>query len=176
MELRPSLKARVVASLCLLSIVLAFQNCAKAPIQKSDLTDADYAKVEATQFSALSVQDHNRDLSLKVDLNSGAIEKSSASGTSGVEHRCLSMADRARLDAILLDASVCKPVQSRREGMCLQVYTEAYATLSDAGISVSLGEKPDSCAVAVDLCDGKASELRVFVEELKARVDGMNCN
>ena len=176
MELKPSLKARVVVSLSLLAVVFTFQNCGKAPLQNLDATKTDYSKVEAVQFSELSVSDESRDLSLKVDLNSGSIEKSSFSGSRGMEHRCLSSSDRARLDGILLDASVCKPVQSRREGMCLQVYTEAYATLSDSGNSISLGEKPDSCSIPVDLCNEKAQELRVFVEELKARVDGMVCD
>jgi len=175
MKLKPSIKARALTAISLLAVVFSFQNCGKAPISQLDPT-LQYTKMEASQFSTLSTGDERTNVSIKVDLNSGTIQKSSFYGNAGVEHKCLSQVDRSRLDAILIDAEVCKPVQAKAGAICTMEYVYPYAQLSEADLSVSLGAKADNCAGKIDLCGNKSEELQAFVAELNARVDSMNCN
>lgn len=172
MNLRPSLKARALISVALLAILFTFQNCGKVPMT-SGVSDADPSnKLEANQYSQLSMADEHRNLALKVDLNSGAIEKIALSNPSDISQKCLSDEDRRKLDEILFEAQICQGYQM--EGVCTQIISPAYATLSEGSESVDLGGR-NGCYRSADLCGQRSIELRVFLDELKVRVDSMNC-
>ncbi len=177
MKLKPSLKARALTAFSLLLVIFAFQNCGKAPVSQLDVGENSQNKIEASQFSKLSVVDESQNSSIKIDLNSGDIEKSQ--GSSGVERRCLSQSDRNQLSSILFQAEICKPgpVHLAPETVCTMAFQSAYAVLSEGDQSISLGERNTGCAKAVDLCNGQSAiELRGFIDRLKARVDSMVCN
>lgn len=172
MKLRPSLKARALVSVVLLAVLFAFQNCGKVPLSV-DANGDPSAQLKANQFSQLVVDDEYRNLLLKVDLNSGKIERSSISDPQNISEKCLSSSDRQRLDEILYDAQICEAYMA--EGYCTQIWRPSYAALKEGDKAVALGGG-NGCYNNANLCaDQKSAELIDFVAELKSRVDSMSC-
>lgn len=173
MKLRPSLKARALVSVGLLALIFAFQNCGKAPLAMDTSGSDSSQQMKASQFSELVVDDENRDLLLNVDLNSGKIEQSSISNPQDISQKCLSEADQQKLDEILYDAQICAAYIA--EGYCAQVFRPSYAALREGTQAVALGGG-NGCHNNANLCGKKSTELILFLDELKVRVDSMNCN
>lgn len=173
MKLCSSYICRTTAALSLVLVAVTFQNCGKAPMSPGDqATSEDFQKIEASQFSNMVVHDEVSRKNLSVDLNSGVIEVSSNAGS---QQKCLTLEDRQRLDAILLDASICKPKSQSRGDICTMIYRMPYAVLNENEQSVALGAANNGCEIPTDLCEGRGDELRVFVEALKSRIDSLSC-
>lgn len=177
MKLRPSLVARTVSSVAILASIFLFQNCGKAPVGSADsMGPVTYEKLEASQFSTLEVPDYSRSRLLDVDLNSGVVQVKNTRGEQTGQRHCLTAADRAQVDAILLDAEICTPAPVAQDAICTMIYQMPYGTLKELGLEdVRLGETRNGCEQPIDLCGSKSTELRQFLEGLKSRLDQLSC-
>lgn len=169
-------KVRVgLATGAVIILMFAFQNCA----QSMDLSAAgqishlssDY-KISTAGFRTLVMNDFDRNRTLDVDLDSGVILSSDNN------RYCLDDGDKAQLVAILDGAEICEPADRALppDVVCAMIYQFPYAELRSPAEVYKLGERRDGCDQPVDLCGGRAAQLKSFVQDILPRVDGMVCN
>lgn len=169
---------KIVAILCLFTLVVSFQNCApqSVPLQSAGEIPEIQNKYSALPADKLVFWDYQKYRYVDVDPDSGVMSAFEEMGGSRGKVYCMSEEKLEEMQKLLLSAEVCEPkVEIDPERVCTMLYVGPYASLKSSGDEIRLGERTSGCDSAVDLCEEKASRFKSFVQTMLEELESHQC-